>query len=215
MLRASHLLRALLLLAGAAAPLGLLAGEFNSKLDIGDQAPIWKNLPGVDGKKHSLAELEKAKLVVVVFTCNSCDVATSYEDRIIQFAKKHKDDVAVVAINVSKKPADALPHMQERAKERKFPFPYLYDETQELGRAYGANFTPEFFLLDGERKVVYMGGMDDSTYPDKVKQHYLEDAVAAVLKGEAPATAETAPRGCRIRHPRTANLRPKPRHAVL
>jgi peroxiredoxin len=215
MLRASHLLQALLLLAGAAAPLEVLAGEFNPKLNIGDSAPAWKNLPGVDGKKHSLADLEKAKLVVVVFTCNSCDVATGYEDRVIEFAKKHRGDVAVVAINVSKKPPDALPRMQERAKEKKFPFPYLFDESQEIGRVYGANFTPEFFLLDGGRKVVYMGGMDDSTYPDKVKQRYLEDAVAAALKGEAPVTAETAPRGCRIRYPRTANVRPKPRHALL
>ena len=90
------------------------AGEFNSKLDVGDPAPAWKALPSVDDKRHSLAALKDAKLVLVVFTCNSCDVATSYENRIIAFAKKHKANVAVVAINVSTKPGDALPLMQER-----------------------------------------------------------------------------------------------------
>jgi peroxiredoxin len=184
-------------------------GEFNSQLDVGQKAPAWKMLPGVDGKRHSLADLDKAKLVVVVFTCNSCDVATDYEDRIIEFAKKHEGEVAVVAINVSTKPADDLPHMKERAKEKKFPYPYLFDESQAIGRAYGANYTPEFFLLDGERRIAYMGSMDDSTYADRVKANYLEAAVEAVLKGETPAVAETAPRGCRVRYPRSRAAQPK------
>jgi peroxiredoxin len=178
-------------------------GEFNSQLDVGQKAPAWKKLPGVDGKRHSLADFDKAKLVAVVFTCNSCDVATDYEDRIIEFAKKHEGQVAVVAINVSMKPADDLPHMKERAREKKLPYPYLFDETQAIGKAYGANYTPEFFLLDGDRRVVYMGSMDDSTYANRVQENYLEAAVDAVLKGEPPAVAETAPRGCRIRYPRT------------
>jgi peroxiredoxin len=197
LLRASMLVGLTLLVSAAQ------AGEFNPQLDIGDQAPAWKELPGVDGERHALADLKKARLVAVVFTCNSCDVAADYEDRIIAFAKKHARDVAVVAINVSTKPADDLPHMQERAKEKDFPYPYLIDKSQDIGRAYGANFTPEFFLLDGDRRVVYMGSMDNSTYADQVKENYLEAAVAALQKGEAPAVAETAPRGCRIRYPRS------------
>jgi peroxiredoxin len=181
----------------------LNAGEFNPKLKIGDKAPAWRELPGVDGKRHSLADLKEARFVTVVFTCNSCDVATDYEERIIAFAKKHEGEVAVVAINVSTKPTDDLPNMRERAKEKKFPYPYLFDESQAIGKAYGANYTPEFFLLDADRRVVYMGSMDDNTYGEKAKANYLEAAVAAVLKGEAPAIAETAPRGCRIRYPRS------------
>ena len=192
------LLIALALAAASAAR----AGEFNAKLDIGDPAPTWKNLPGVAVKQHSLADLLDAPLVLVVFTCNSCDVATSYEDRIIAFAKKHKQEVAVVAINVSTKPADALPRMRERAEEKKLPYPYLFDESQEIGKAYGANFTPEFFLLDSDRKITYMGSLDDNGDADKVEQNYVELAVAAVQKGAAPAVAETPPRGCRIRYPR-------------
>jgi hypothetical protein len=129
-------------------------------------------------------------------------VATSYEDRIIAFAKKHQGEVAVVAINVSTKPADALPLMRERAKESKIPYPYLFDETQAIGKAYGANFTPEFFLLDGDRKIAYMGSLDDNGDPDKVEQHYVDLAVVAARKGAAAAVTETAPRGCRIRYPR-------------
>ena len=160
---------------------GARAGQYNPKLDVGDPAPAWKGLPGADGKPHSLADLKNARLVLVVFTCNSCDVATSYEDRIIAFAKKHKSNVAVVAINVSTKPADALPLMQERAKEKKFPYPYLFDKSQEIGRAYGANYTPEFFLLDADRKIAYIGALDDNGDADKVKQNYVEQAVAAAL----------------------------------
>src|SRR6266545_8155608 len=80
------------------------AGEFNKKLNVGDPAPIWKDLPGTDGKMHSLADLKDKDVVVVVFTCNSCPIALDYEDRIIAFTKKHcgpDRHVALVAINVN------------------------------------------------------------------------------------------------------------------
>lgn len=182
------------------------AGEFNPTLSVNDPAPAWKNLPGVDGKEHSLADLDPEKPVVVVFTCNSCDVATDYEDRIIEFSKQHADEAIVVAICASAKPADALPRMQERAEQKKFPYAYLHDKSQAVGQAYGANYTPEFFLLSpgkpDQRRILYLGAMDDSTYADKVTTKYLESALAAALKNEAPAVQETAPRGCRIKYPR-------------
>ena len=184
----------------------VFAGEFNPTLSVNDSAPIWQDLPGVDGKKHSLADLDPQKPVIVIFTCNSCDVATDYEDRIIAFSEKHQDEAVVVAICASAKPADALPRLQERAEQKKFPYPYLFDKSQAIGQAYGANFTPEFFLLSpgkpDQRRILYMGAMDDSTYADRVKSNYLEPALAAALKGEAPAINETAPRGCRIKYPR-------------
>jgi peroxiredoxin len=190
----------------AASERAILAGEFNPTLNINDLAPSWEKLPGVDGKEHSLADLDQSKPVVVIFTCNSCDVAADYEERIIAFAKQHAKEAAVVAINVSAKPADALPRLRERAEEQKFPFLYLCDKSQAIGRAYGANYTPEFFVLSpgaaDKRRILYMGSMDDSTYADKVKSNYLEPALAAAIKGESPATNETAPRGCRIRYSR-------------
>ncbi len=177
------------------------AGEFNKKLNIGDAAPAWSNLPGVDGKSHSLADLKDKDAVVVIVTCNHCPVAVAYEDRIIAFTKKHAgagSKVGVVAINVNNLEADKLPRMIERAKEKGFNFPYLYDESQKVGRAYGASVTPEFFVLNKERKIVYMGAMDDSQASPKI--NYLEPAVEAALKGTTPQTKETRARGCGVKY---------------
>jgi peroxiredoxin len=181
------------------------AGEYNPVLSIGDTAPAWKNLPGVDGKKHSLADLKDKQAIVLVFTCNSCPYAVDYEARIMAFAKKHagpKSQVALVAINVNKVEEDLLPAMKKRAKAKGFNFPYLYDETQQIGKAYGAGYTPEFFVLDAQRKIVYMGAMDDATDPTKVKVDYVTTAVTAALAGKKPKTTETVPIGCRVRYER-------------
>jgi peroxiredoxin len=192
---------------GAIAFLALLncsfAGEFNKTLNIGDKAPEWSDLPGTDGKKHSLGELKDKDVVVVVFTCNSCPVAVDYEDRIIAFAKKlaqPESKVALVALCVNVIEEDRLPKLKERAEEKGFKFQYLYDETQKIGKAYGANYTPEFFVLDRQRKIAYMGAMDDHSPPADAKVRFLEKAVEAVLKGEKPETSETLARGCRIRY---------------
>jgi peroxiredoxin len=183
------------------------AGEFNQVLSVGDAAPAWKDLPGTDGKTHSLADLKGKPLVVVVFTCNSCPIARDYEERIGEFTKRHADKVAVVAINVNLVPEDSPEQMKKRAEAQKFPFAYLFDESQQIARDYGATGTPEFFLLSpekaGERKVLYMGAMDDDTDPDKAKTNYLEAAVEAALSGKTPAKAETFANGCRIRFART------------
>ena len=178
------------------------AGEFNKKLNIGDPAPAWRDLPGTDGKRHSLADFKNKDVVVVVFTCNSCPIALDYEDRIIAFAKKHaapEEKVALVAINVNTVPEDRLPEMTKRAQKKGFSFPYLYDATQQIARDYGANYTPEFVVLNKERKVVYMGAMDDKTNAREAKENFLEPAVEAALKGQKPAKTETLARGCMIR----------------
>ena len=198
LLAATGLLAALLISSAAT------AGEYNEALDIGDRAPAWKDLPGVDGKKHSLADLD-AELVVVVFTCNSCPIATDYEDRILAIAKKYAYEggkVALAAINVNRIAEDSLPKMKERAEQKGFPFPYLFDESQQIAKTYGAAFTPEFFLLDKDRRVVYMGGMDDNSNPTLVKTRFLELAIEAALAGEKPEVKETVAIGCRIRYVR-------------
>jgi len=181
----------------------LFAGEFNKVLSVGDAAPAWKGLDGIDGKTHALADLAAKDVVVVVFTCNSCLVAEAYEDRLVALAAAHagKDSkVAVVAINVNTGKADALPAMKARAEKRKFPFLYLYDPSQAIAKKYGANFTPEFFVLDKARQVVYLGALDDKVPPREPTAKYVEAAVAAALAGKAPAKAETsASTGCRIK----------------
>jgi peroxiredoxin len=182
------------------------AGEFNSVLNLGSPAPAWTDLPGVDGKKHSLSDWRDKEVVVVVFTCNSCPAAEAYEERIKEFVRKYaspQSKVALVAINVNRIPEDRLDKMIERATERQFNFPYLYDESQRIGKAYGATYTPEFFVLDKERRVVYMGAMDDRSPPAKPSRNYLEEAVKAALAGQKPAIGETLARGCKVRYVRT------------
>jgi peroxiredoxin len=182
-----------------------VAGKYNATLNIGDPAPQWSGLEGVDGQRHALADLADKQVVVVVFTCNSCPVATDYEDRIIALAKKYavpQGKVGLVAINVNKVAEDRLPRMKERAEAKEFNFPYLYDETQKIGKAFGAAFTPEFFVLNKKRQVVYMGAMDDSSNAASVKKNYLEPAIEAALADRQPETAEAPAIGCRVRYDR-------------
>ncbi|MGC3969654.1 MAG: thioredoxin family protein [Pirellulales bacterium] len=181
------------------------AGDYNPVLSVGDKAPAWKNLPGIDGKKHSLDDLKDKDVVILCFTCNSCDVATEYEDRIVAFAKKYADPkskTAFVAVNVNKIPADNLEAMKKRAESKKFPFVYMYDESQKIAKEYGATFTPEFFVINKDRKIAYMGGFDDQSSAALVKKHYLEDALEQIQKGKTPATKETVAIGCMIRYER-------------
>lgn len=178
------------------------AGEFNPTLNIGDAGPGWSKLPGVDGKEHSLADLKEKQAVVVVFTCNSCPYAVDYEDRLVAFAKKYAGaggKVALVAIGVNAVDEDRLPAMKVRAEAKSFNFPYLYDATQKIALDYGASVTPEFFVLNQERKVVYMGAMDDNTDATKAKVNYVEAAVDAVLNGKSPEVKETNGIGCQVR----------------
>src|SRR5688500_391642 len=144
-------------------------------LEIGAAAPDF-NLPGVDGKNHSLKDFAAAKVLVVLFTCNHCPTAQAYEERVMKMHADYKDKgVALVAISPNDPLAvrldelgytdvgDSLEDMQVRAKDRGFQFPYLYDgETQKASRAYGALATPHVFIFDRDRKLRYQGRIDDS-----------------------------------------------------
>ncbi len=192
------LLLFMLALLTARESLTAVAGEHNEVLKIGDAAPSWVDLPGTDGAKHSLTDLRDKKAVVVVFTCNTCPIAKDYEDRIIELARKHQE-VAWVAINVNRVPDDSMEKMIERSKSKGYPFAYLYDESQQIAKQFGANFTPEFFVLDQDRKVAYMGSLDDSTLAKQVKRTYVDNAIRSLLSGTKPEVTETLARGCRIR----------------
>jgi peroxiredoxin len=176
------------------------AGEFNKKVNIGDAAPVFTALPGVDDKTHSLSDYKDKDVLVLCITCNHCPVAVAYEDRMIDFAKKHAGKVAFVAINVNNIDADKLPKMKERAKEKGFTFDYLYDSSQKIGKELGASVTPEFFVYNKDRKLVYMGSMDDSMDKGKVKENHLEQAVTAALSNSMPKVKETRPKGCGVKY---------------
>lgn len=182
------------------------AGKFNKKLSVGDAAPAWQDLVGVDGQKHSLADLRDSAAVVVVFWCNHCPIAQSYEDRLKQLTAAYQErGVAVAAISVSQLPADSFDKMQSRAREREYNFAYLHDPSQEIARRYGATCTPHAFVLDRARRIAYMGAIDDNfRSPAAVETHYLRDALEAVLAGETPEIRESRQTGCGIEYAPTA-----------
>jgi len=208
-LRLPHRRLAALCLLAATLPAVAAAGKYNPDRSIGDVVPAWENLPGTDGRRHSWQDVAGSDLVVVVFTCNSCPYAVDYEDRLNALVDRHPPAtagsaprVAVVAINANPIAADALPAMQARAEARGFRFDYLDDERQEVARSFGAVRTPEFFLLDRQRRILYMGAMDDAADAAQVQATYLDDAIAAALAGREVPVAETPPVGCMIRFPR-------------
>jgi peroxiredoxin len=178
------------------------AGKFNEVLSVGDAAPEWTGLAGVDDKSHALKDYEEAKVLVAIFTCNACPVAVAYEDRLIALQQEYKDkEVQFVAINCNTDEANSLAAMKKRAEEKGFNFPYLFDETQEAGRTYGASVTPQVFVLDEARKVVYTGAIDDNFEDEsQVKHQYLRDALDSVLAGKAPEAGETRAKGCGIKY---------------
>ena len=172
-------------------------------LSPGSRAPGF-DLPGVDGTQHALDEFRDRKVVVVVFSCNHCPYVKAYEDRTITTQKDYANrGVAFVVISANdarQYPDDSFENMVKRAKEKGYNFPYLYDESQEVARAYGAERTPEFFVLDDQRVIRYHGRLDDNVEePEKARAHYLRDALDAVLAGKPVATADTPPVGCTIK----------------
>ncbi len=187
----------------------ITAGQFNRVLSIGDQAPAWNSLAGVDGKPHSYDDMAAAKFVVVAFTCNSCPYAVDVESRLIALSKKATALGGIlVAINVNTIDEDALPAMREKAKNVGFEFDYLYDPTQEIANQFGAKTTPEFYVLGPDRKVVYMGSLDDSPDGKAVTKRYVEAAIDALLTGGSAEVTETVPIGCRIRFARVVRGKP-------
>ncbi len=171
-------------------------------LKIGSQAPYF-NLPAVDGNTYSIDSFKDKEALVVIFSCNHCPYVRAYEDRIIQIQNDYRDRLQIVAINsndTTNYPEDSFEEMIKRANEKKFNFPYLRDETQEIAKAYGATHTPEIFLFNRERKLVFHGKIDDNWQePDKVKTPYLRNAIDELLAGKPISVPETFTIGCTIK----------------
>jgi peroxiredoxin len=185
----------------AAVVLLAVAGVYADDLKIGDPAPDWSNIVGIDDAKHSLSDYKDAKVIVLVFTCNHCPVAVAYEGRLKEFQKDYgAKGVKLIAVNVNNIPADKLDKMKERAEKEGFNFTYLYDPSQKMGRDYGAKVTPHVFVLCKERKVAYMGAIDDSKDGEKVKECSLRNAVDALLAGKSPEKPVTKQFGCGIKY---------------
>jgi peroxiredoxin len=174
-----------------------------ANLKIGDKAILFR-LPGVDDKQYSLADFSGKSAVVLIFSCNHCPYVRAWEDRMVQIQADYTSrGVQLIAINAndaSKYPDDSFLKMKERAKEKKFNFPYLRDETQKTAREYGAERTPEIFLFDKEGILRYHGTIDDNyDDPSAVKKKYLRNALDAILGAHIVSPAETNPIGCTIK----------------
>ena len=172
-------------------------------LQLNAKAPDF-NLPGIDGKNHSLASFKNSKLLIVVFSCNHCPFVIGSEDRMNKlFADYSPKGVGMVAINSNETeghPTDSLEHMVQRAKEKNFRFPYVRDDTQQVALAYGALRTPHFYVFDQARNLRYTGRMDDNPRnPGKETTHELRDALDDLLAGKSPRVPVTNPLGCNVK----------------
>ncbi len=173
---------------------------------VGDIATGF-SLKNVDGQKVSPDDYPQAKGFAVIFTCNSCPYSKMYEERIKELHQNYEPKgFPVLAINPNdpdRKPEDSFEKMQKRAKEKRFKFPYLIDETQEIARAYGAKYTPHVFLLAKEGtalRVKYIGAIDDN-YSDAtaVKKTYVEHAIDDLLNDREVGEPFTKGIGCSIK----------------
>lgn len=172
--------------------------------DIGQKAPAFENLEGVDGKKYSLSSFNDKQIVILLFMANRCPTARVYTERLTSIQTDYASrGVQLVGIN-SDNPylfsMEALSRMIGVAEERKFNFPYLKDENQIVAKQYGALVTLHAFLLDKERKLRYRGRVDDSRDPSAVSTPDLRNAIEDVLAGKEVRVPETRPFACAIEY---------------
>ena len=172
-------------------------------LPLGAQA-IDFSLPATDGKHYSLHGFEKARALVLFFTCNHCPYVIGSDEVTRKTAARFaKDSVQFVGINSNAKetyPEDSFEHMVARMEKEKFPWVYLYDESQDVARAYGALRTPHFYLFDQDRKLIYCGrGVDSPRNSEKITVNDLERALEEYLSGKPISVPLTNPIGCNVK----------------
>jgi peroxiredoxin len=174
----------------------------STMLPLGTKAPEF-TLQDPNGKKHSLAQ--DAKATLVMFICNHCPYVKHVADQIAKLAKDYQPKgVAIYGINsndFANYPDDSPEKMRAEAKSRGYTFPYLVDDTQDVARAYRAACTPDFFLFDREKKLVYRGQLDEARPGnDKpIDGRDLRRAIDAVLEGQKPSDDQMPSIGCNIK----------------
>jgi peroxiredoxin len=197
-----------MILGGLCALLFVVSGFVQpvQKYQVGDKAMAFK-LKDTAGKTIALGENETAKGFIVVFTCNTCPVAQAYEQRVIdldkQFASKGYPVIAINANDAQISPGDSYDAMKKRATDKKYSFPYLLDETQEVAKTYGAMHTPTVFVVQKEGPdfiVKYIGAIDNNAQDGaQASEKYVQNAVNALLEGKAIATPTAKAIGCGIK----------------
>lgn len=172
-------------------------------LQLGNKAPGF-TLKATDGNSYSLADFDNSKYMVLFFTCNHCPYVIGSDENTRDLANTYpKGDVVFVGINSNSPntyPEDDFKHMVSRMEEHRFPWIYLYDETQDIARTYGALRTPHFFLFDKDRNLVYTGRAVD--YPRDASQattFELREAIDRLISGEEIPKPITNPIGCNVK----------------
>ena len=172
--------------------------------ELGKKAPDFA-LPDLDGNTVRLGDFDEAPVLLVVFMCNHCPYVKHVRDKFVELAEAYqKKGAAVVAINANDAenyPEDSPERMKEEAAKYGYTFPYLFDETQQVAKAYGAACTPDFFIFDQDRKLFYRGQMDGSR-PENGKPITGEDLTKALdtaLAGEPPPSPQLPSMGCNIK----------------
>ena len=171
-------------------------------LQIGDSAPGFK-LPATDSKNYSLSDFQE-KYLVVFFTCNHCPYVINSDEvtrsTVEKFSPQGVKFIGINSNSAGTYQEDDFPHMVQRMKEHRFPWLYLYDESQEVALAYGALRTPHFYLFDEDRKLVYTGrGVDQPRDPSRITVNDLERALEEVISGKAVSIPLTNPIGCNVK----------------
>ncbi len=172
-------------------------------LSLGEKAPDF-SLPATDGKTYSLAEFDDANILVIFFTCNHCPFVIGSDEATRATANAFKDKgVRFVGINSNSKNTyteDDFPHMVARMEELAFPWVYLYDESQEIAKNYGALRTPHFYIFDRDRKLVYTGrGVDTPRDATQATVNDLERTLTELTEGKPVSIPMTNPIGCNVK----------------
>ncbi|HEX3904577.1 MAG TPA: thioredoxin family protein [Polyangia bacterium] len=175
--------------------------------ELGALCPDFR-LPGVDGKSYARDDFAASPVLCVMFICNHCPYVKAVEDRIIRLARAFEPRgvrlCGICANDAESYPDDAFDKLKERWQAKEYGFPYLYDEAQDVARAFGAVCTPDIFVYargnDGSRRLAYRGRIDDSWKDEsKVTRHELADALEALVSGQAPLQQQRPSMGCSIK----------------
>lgn len=170
--------------------------------ELGDPVPAF-TLADTEGGAHAVPADPPPPATVLVVTCNHCPYVVAWNPRLRAVAEDYAPrGVRFLAINpndASRYPADSHEAMVRFVRDQDWPIPYLHDESQAVARALDARVTPHVFVLDGEQRLRYRGAPDADHQDPAQNARYLRDALDAVLRGDAPAEAETRPRGCSVK----------------
>jgi len=178
----------------------LAASPVKNGYEVGDIATDFK-LKNVDGKIVSLSDFKQAKGFIIIFDCNTCPYSKAYNQRIIDLNEKYAaKGFPVITINSNAGSGDSYNDMIRIASKKKYKFPYLYDETQAIAKAYGATNTPHVFVLNQDLKVSYIGAIDNNARTAaSVTKKYVEEAVDALIAGKSVPVTKTKAVGCGIK----------------